>query len=665
MSRLNFTLDATASGTNARATTFRTLHNEVQTPVFMPVGTHANVRGQRFETLRNLGYPVLLANTYHLMLRPGPEVFERLGGIQKFMGWERSVLTDSGGFQIFSLPNERVISEEGALFKNYINDQTVLLTPEKSIEVQKSIGSDIMMVLDQCIPSTANRAEAEAAMHLTHRWAKRSYKARGDSPQSLFAIVQGALFPDLRKISAEVLTALPFDGFAIGGLAVGETKSEREDMCEFTAQLLPVDRPRYLMGVGTPLDILEAVHRGVDMFDCILPGALGQQGVAFTERGKIDLRRGLYKFVDERIDEDCPCTACREHSIAYLHHLIRGKELLGGILVTAHNLTFYAKLMKEIRQSILENRFRALYDEKREHLQRSDRKFPVTILKPRKNPMHLSLGDYEIHQSRPEIFSIRHVPSGEIMHSSNDPNEEARTLYIEQSGFSERITEVTDRPLVIWDVGLGAAINAMAAVSTYEKAQATRPVHLVSFENDLNSLRLALKKPSVFAHLRHAAPVKLLAEHTWTSKSGTFTWTLHEGDFRNKIFEAAVPDLIFFDPFSPKTDSEAWTFECFKEVFRRCGAHETELFTYSSSTAVRASLLAAGFFVARGVATGPREETTVALTPGAVRAPRHAILPPQWLDRWERSSAKFPPSVPADYHPQFEAAIRSHPQFSI
>lgn len=379
MSRLNFQLLAQCDGSQARAGTFRTLHNEVQTPIFMPVGTHANVRGQSFELLNALEYPVLLANTYHLMLRPGTEVFERLGGIQKFMSWKKSVLTDSGGFQIFSLPNERVMSEKGALFKSYINQANVLLTPERSIQVQKSIGSDIMMVLDQCIPSTAEKAEAEAAMHLTHRWAVRSFDTRGESLQSMFAIVQGALFPDLRRISAETLTAMPFDGFAIGGLAVGETKAQREDVTELTAQLLPKHLPRYLMGVGTPLDLLEAVHRGIDMFDCILPGALGQQGVAFTDRGKVDLRRGAYKFVDEPLDSTCSCSTCAQHSKAYLHHLVRSKELLGGIFVTTHNLTFYAKFMKEIRQSILDGTFLSLYRQKRESLQISDRNFPVLI----------------------------------------------------------------------------------------------------------------------------------------------------------------------------------------------------------------------------------------------------------------------------------------------
>jgi queuine tRNA-ribosyltransferase len=224
----------------------------------MPVGTQATVKGQTVESLEAAGSEILLANTYHLLLRPGIEVFRKLGGIHPFMNWKKSVLTDSGGFQIFSLPNSREMNEKGAVFKSYVDQKRILLSPELSIEMQKAIGSDIMMVLDQCVPSTSDRALSESAMHLTHRWAKRSLAARGDSPQSLFGIVQGACFMDLRKESAAVLTELPFDGFAIGGLAVGEGKTLREDMTEATAELLPEHLPRYLMGVGTPIDLLEA-----------------------------------------------------------------------------------------------------------------------------------------------------------------------------------------------------------------------------------------------------------------------------------------------------------------------------------------------------------------------------------------------------------------------
>ena len=333
MSRLNFKLEAKASGSHARAATFKTLHNEVKTPVFMPVGTQATVKAQTIETLQGSGSQVLLANTYHLLLRPGPEVFEKMGGIHRFMNWNKSVLTDSGGFQIFSLPHSRKMAEEGATFQSYVDGKTILLSPELSIGMQKSIGSDIMMVLDQCIPSVSDHAAAKAAMELTHRWAARSLTARGDSPQSVFGIMQGAIFPDLRKQSADAVSSMAFDGFAIGGLAVGESKDLREEFVELSARLLPEQRPRYLMGVGTPIDLLEAVHRGVDMFDCILPTALAQRGVAFTSRGRMQLRRGVYKFADEKLDPSCMCPTCTTYSRSYIHHLVKTKEVLGWHLL--------------------------------------------------------------------------------------------------------------------------------------------------------------------------------------------------------------------------------------------------------------------------------------------------------------------------------------------
>src|SRR6476659_5043413 len=309
-SRLNFRVEAQAAGSRARAATFRTLHNEVLTPLFMPVGTQATVKAQLPQTLEDAGSQILLANTYHLLLRPGPEVFRRTGGIHGFMSWKKSVLTDSGGFQIFSLPNSRAMSEEGAIFQSYVDGRTILLSPEISVETQKAIRSDIMMALDQCIPSTADEVTAREALGITHRWAARSLATRGDSPQAMFGIVQGALFKNLRRESAETICSMPFDGFAIGGLAVGEEKHQRADACSFTAELLPEEKPRYLMGVGTPLDILEAVHRGVDMFDCIIPTQVAQRGGAFTSRGYWQLRRGVYKFADETLDPECPCPTC-------------------------------------------------------------------------------------------------------------------------------------------------------------------------------------------------------------------------------------------------------------------------------------------------------------------------------------------------------------------
>lgn len=384
MSRLNFKVIAEADGTRARAGHFTTLHGEVETPIFQPVGTQATVKALTVECLKEAGSKMLLANTYHLLLRPGPEVFEKFGGIHKFMNWQGPVLTDSGGFQIFSLPHSRKMTEEGAFFKSYVDGKMILLSPEESIRTQKAIGSDVMMVLDQCIPSTAPHAEAVKAMELTHRWAKRSLEARGDSPQSMFGIVQGACYEDLRRQSADVLTQMPFDGFAIGGLAVGETKSERYDFTELAASLLPRDLPRYLMGVGTPLDILEAVHRGVDMFDCILPTALAQRGTAFTTKGKFQLRRGVYKFADTALDENCTCSTCVNYSKAYLHHLTKSDEVLGWKLLSRHNLHFYHQMMAEMRKAILENRFAEYYRAKREEWDRADEENPVNPPRRRK-----------------------------------------------------------------------------------------------------------------------------------------------------------------------------------------------------------------------------------------------------------------------------------------
>ncbi|MBX3040552.1 MAG: tRNA guanosine(34) transglycosylase Tgt [Bdellovibrionaceae bacterium] len=384
MSRLNFHLEAEAQDSHARAGRFMTAHGPIQTPIFMPVGTQATVKGLNVESLTTTGSRMLLANTYHLMLRPGAEVFEKFGGIHRFMNWQGPVLTDSGGFQIFSLPNSRKMTEDGATFKSYVDGKLHLLSPEESIRIQKAIGSDVMMVLDQCIPSTSSHAEAKKAMDLTHRWALRSFKARGESSQAMFGIVQGACYPDLRKISADTLTQIPFDGYAIGGLAVGETKDERYEFTELTAGFLPKNLPRYLMGVGTPLDILEGVHRGVDMFDCILPTALAQRGTAFTSKGKFQLRRSVYKFSEEALDPDCDCGTCTQYSRAYLHHLTKADELLGWKLLSKHNLTFYHRMMKEMRERILANDFASYYREKKEAWDRSDEENPAVPPKSKK-----------------------------------------------------------------------------------------------------------------------------------------------------------------------------------------------------------------------------------------------------------------------------------------
>ncbi|MFZ9595513.1 MAG: tRNA guanosine(34) transglycosylase Tgt [Bdellovibrionia bacterium] len=387
MSRLQFQLEAQAPGSRARAARFQTLHGEVLTPVFMPVGTQATVKCQTRETLLQTGAQVLLANTYHLMLRPGIEVFRHFKGIHSLMKWERGVLTDSGGYQIFSLPHGRKMTEEGALFKSYVDGKMILLSPELSIEMQKAIGSDIMMVLDQCVPSTSERSLVTQAMHLTERWAVRSFQARGDSPQSLFGIVQGGCFEDLRRQSAEALTQIDFDGFAIGGLAVGETKAERYDFTELSASLLPHHLPRYLMGVGTPLDLLEAVHRGVDLFDCILPTALAQRGVAFTRQGKLQLRRKAYQFSEEGLDPQCSCQTCQVYSKGYLHHLVKTQEPLGWQLIGIHNLSFYHGLMAEMRQRIFDGSFLQFYQAQRGVLDQSDGEPPVPQKKRKRSQL--------------------------------------------------------------------------------------------------------------------------------------------------------------------------------------------------------------------------------------------------------------------------------------
>lgn len=487
----------------------------------MPVGTQATVKAQTQESLHASGSQILLANTYHLLLRPGPEVFTKIGGIHRFMNWPGSVLTDSGGYQIFSLPHSRSMTEEGAVFQSYVDGRRILLSPELSIQTQRAIGSDIMMVLDQCIPSTADEKTARSALQVTQRWALRSLAAREDSPQSMFGIVQGALYPHLRRESAEGLMQIDFDGFAIGGLAVGEEKSEREDVCELTAALLPADRPRYLMGVGTPVDVMEAVHRGVDMFDCIIPTQVAKRGTAFTSRGIVELRRSVYKFSEERLDPACTCTVCASHSRAYLHHLTKTQEPLGWQLVGQHNIHFYHQLMREIRQSIMEDRFLPLYQEKREILPTEDIDHPVTPPK-RTSSKPLKVGDYDLHGDPP---AIRHTPTGHTIATAPELDPDIASQLIQQ------LRQPADAPpLVVWDTELGTAATALAIILLYEAEAsrgAVRPLHLVSFSDDLSPLRLALHHKRHFPHLRHGAADTLVLRQSWESRYCIgLTWTL-------------------------------------------------------------------------------------------------------------------------------------------
>ncbi len=318
----------------------------------MTVGTRATVTGLTPDELRASGAQMLLGNTYHLLLRPGVELFRRVGGLHAFMDWSGPLLTDSGGYQIFSLPGDRTIGERGARFRSYVDQRVHLLSPERSIEIQTALGSDVMMVLDECVDSTADTPTVRAAMERTHRWALRSLAARRDETQALFAIMQGGVVPELRKASAAFLTAQPFDGFALGGLAVGDTRADREAITALAADLLPREKPRYLMGVGTPADLLQAILAGVDMFDCILPTHLAWQGTAFTSTGRVKLSRAYHAEADVPLDATCRCPTCARWSRAYLHHLVKCGEPLGPRLLSTHNLHHYHALMADARAAI-------------------------------------------------------------------------------------------------------------------------------------------------------------------------------------------------------------------------------------------------------------------------------------------------------------------------
>jgi queuine tRNA-ribosyltransferase len=430
------------------------------------------------------------------------------------------------------------------------------------------------------------------------------------------------------------------------------------------------------MGVGTPIDLLESVHRGVDMFDCIIPSQFAQRGVVFTSRGKIQLRRSVHKFSEAPVDAYCGCQACRDYSRAYLHHLIKAEEVLGWQLLTIHNLTFYHRLMKEMRAAILRNDFLEFYKRQRPELVRSDEEHPPRPTKQRRRAIsNARLGDYEVHTSLHGFSSIRQISSGEVMHSVNRPSDEANRLYVEQSCLSSRLTAPAAPPdeLVIWDVGLGAASNAMAAVHCFESQwqngrNAVRPMRLVSFECDLDSLKLAVRDSRRFPHLRHGAPHELLKNGLWIHSSGQLCWELLEGDFLKRFEEAKAPDLIFYDPFSYKTDTRFWTSAVFSRIFQMSSARAAELYTYSASTAVRVALLTAGFFVAEGAGTGPKSSTTIAFTT-AGGASEHPLVPAllgeDWLARWKRSHARVPASLANEEIPAFEQRIETHPQFAI
>ena len=332
-------------------------HGTVETPVFMPVGTYGTVKAMSPDELKEVGAEIVLGNTFHLWLRPGLEVIETFGGLHKFMGWDGPILTDSGGFQVFSLGKLRKISEEGVKFASPINGDRLFLTPEESMRVQKVLNSDIVMIFDECTPYPADRRAAAHSMQLSLRWAERSKKAHAGNPNALFGIVQGGMYEDLRDQSLEKLAEIGFDGYAIGGLSVGEPKEDMLRILAHTAPQLPQERPRYLMGVGTPEDIVDAVERGIDMFDCVMPTRNARNGWLFTRFGTVKIKNARYRLDMRPLDEACGCYTCRNFTRSYLHHLHRIGEILGARLNTIHNLHYYQELMQGIRRAIEEGRF--------------------------------------------------------------------------------------------------------------------------------------------------------------------------------------------------------------------------------------------------------------------------------------------------------------------
>ena len=353
-----FSYSLSAVNEKARCGVISTPRGEIRTPAFMPVGTAATVKAMLPESVRSTGADVLLGNTYHLMLRPTAERISELGGLHKFMNWERPILTDSGGFQVMSLAELRKLNEEGVTFKSHIDGSPNVLSPERSMEIQKMLGSDIVMCFDECPALPASYEKIAESMQLSMRWARRSRDAFGDRPgHALFGIQQGGLEYDLRAESAETLQSIEFEGYAIGGLAVGEGQEAMFRVLDFAPDMLPADKPRYLMGVGKPSDIVGAVKRGIDMMDCVLPSRSGRTGQAFTHRGVVNIKNSRHQNDPRPLDFSCKCPACKNYSRAYLHHVFKSQEIISSMLLTWHNLHYYQNLMDEMRTAILNKNF--------------------------------------------------------------------------------------------------------------------------------------------------------------------------------------------------------------------------------------------------------------------------------------------------------------------
>lgn len=346
--------------TNARVGVIHTASGDIPTPIFMPVGTVGTVKTMTVDDLKEMGAKIILGNTYHLYLKPGMDIMKKAGGLHKFMKWDGPILTDSGGFQVFSLADNRKISEDGVMFRSHIDGSKHFFTPEKSIEIQNDIHSDIMMSFDECVDANASYDYVKNSMERTLRWAKRGldyHKANSHPDQSLFGIVQGGMFKDLREISARETVAMDFDGYSIGGLSVGETKEEMIDILNFTTPLLPEDKPRYNMGVGTPDYLFESFEAGIDMADCVLPTRIARNGTALTSEGRVVIKNATYKEDFSPLDPECDCYTCSNYSRAYLRHLVNAKEILGARLLSYHNLYFLLKMCENIREAIMNDSF--------------------------------------------------------------------------------------------------------------------------------------------------------------------------------------------------------------------------------------------------------------------------------------------------------------------
>jgi len=353
---IKYELIKTCKQTGARLGKIHTPHGSFDTPAFMPVGTQASVKGMSPDELKQINAGIILSNTYHLYMRPGHKLIEKAGGLHKFMSWDRPILTDSGGFQVFSLAENRKITEEGVTFKSHIDGSRHLFTPEKAIEIENSLGADIIMAFDECIPYPADYDYAKQSLERTTRWLHRCVEAHERKDQGLFGIIQGGMYKDLRIQSAQEITAIDLPGYAIGGLSVGESKTDMYDMLDVTVPYMPKDKPRYLMGVGSPDYLINGVIKGIDMFDCVLPTRIGRNGTVMTSKGRLIVRDNKYAEDFTPMDDECDCYACKNFSKAYIRHLIKAKEMLGLRLTTWHNLNFLLGLMKKIREAIIEDR---------------------------------------------------------------------------------------------------------------------------------------------------------------------------------------------------------------------------------------------------------------------------------------------------------------------